>query len=539
MSAGASPGGAGSRHRPFDSLAAVEAASAPGDTIVVQRSDPAAGPLDGGIALKPRQRLLGAGRRVTSRRPRPRSPLITNTDPAQHDGDAVVLANRTTVRNLRIADAQRGAVYGNNVTGVRVIGNDVTGHNGSCAEGFHIPPFVAATNVPGVGLPISEGLVNGWAAIMVDADHRRGSIKIARNRVHDAHCGDGIDVRLSGDARYRATLKGNKIHRLEQGSSFESLLAIGLQTRDHARLRAELDANAQTELGNPSEPNTLVFGADTEGVFVNPVGPSKIDATITGNTYTNPTGLGGFSGNGMEMVSMGDGSVGRLVIRDSTFAGSPGDVLEQGGLGTNALLELKLVDVVVAESSGFGNTGVLPFNNADCLLAGSLGAGNTIRLTMRRTTLANCANNGLSIGSNVVNGSGATKSIEARIEDSEIRGNRGANVAVRNFTALEDLRLMIEDTVLRDNHGGGSGFANFEAEELGATASSAIDLGGGSLGSHGGNCITGSTPAAAAIGFAVSAEGNWWGSPGGPAPGSTLGAALDHEPFLDAPPRGC
>src|SRR4051812_48132409 len=56
--AGAPPGGTGTTAAPFATLAAVEAASAPGDTIVV---DPAAQALDGGIALKPGQRLEGGG----------------------------------------------------------------------------------------------------------------------------------------------------------------------------------------------------------------------------------------------------------------------------------------------------------------------------------------------------------------------------------------------------------------------------------------------------------------------------------------------
>lgn len=468
-------------------------------------------------------------------------PAITNRDLARLEGDAVRLADGATVRNIRIVDPLRGGIYGEDVGGVKVIGNDVSGHNGSCAEGFHIPAFVAPSNVPGAGLPISDGLINGWAAIMLDAARGRGRARISRNRVHDGHCGDGIDVRLSGDARYRVEIRRNRVQDLEEGSSHQSVLAIGLQTRDGSRLRANLVGNRQTRLGNPDDPNTLFAGADSEGIFVNPVGPSRLDVRVIRNVYVNPPGLGGFSANGMEMVSMGDGSVATMVIRDSTFTGSTGDLLEEGGLGTNADLSLRLVDVVVAESSGFGNTGVLPFNNGDCLLAGSLGAGNTIRLSLLRTTLTNCANNGLSVGSNAVNGSGPTRRIEVAVADSEITGNRGANLGVRNFTGLESLAIRVENTDLSGSHGAGSGFANFEAEELGTTAEARIDLGGGPLGSEGRNCIAGGSTAASAIGYAVSAERNWWGSANGARPGSILsvGGGLDYEPFLTAPPPSC
>jgi len=58
----ASPGeGRGTARAPFRRLGAVERASRPGDRIVVL---PTAGTLDGGLALKPRQRLRGAGMSV-------------------------------------------------------------------------------------------------------------------------------------------------------------------------------------------------------------------------------------------------------------------------------------------------------------------------------------------------------------------------------------------------------------------------------------------------------------------------------------------
>jgi hypothetical protein len=537
VSAAARAGGSGSRRRPLASLARVEAVSRAGDTILVLPGGPA---LDGGIALKPRQRLIGAGPRLVSKNPPARSARITNTTGRRYSGDAVRLADRVTVRNLDIEGAHRGAIYGLDVSGVKVEGNEVSAHNRSCAEGFLIPPFIAPTNVPGAGLPIAEGLDNGWAGIMIDARRRTGSVEIRRNLVRDSHCGDGIDLRLSGTAGYRAEITSNMVRHLQQGEELHSLLAIGLQTRDRSRLVARLDRNQQSDLGNPDDPNVLFAGADTEGIFVNPVGPSSIDVAVRRNTYTNARGLGGFSSNGMEMVSMGDGSRARMTIRDSSFSGSPGDILEEGGLGTNAQLDLTLENVVATRSVGFGNTGLLPFNNSDCLLAGSLGAGNVIRLTVRRSKLTSCANNGLSLGSNVVNGSGPTSSVQAEVSDSEISGNRGANLAIRNFTRLHGLAVKVERTNLSDSRGLGSGLANLSAEDLGATGSSVIDLGGGALGSRGDNCFAGGRLAADVVRYRVSAAGNWWGRPGGPGLGRTLVAGgLDTGAPLSAPAPAC
>src|SRR5688500_15949945 len=75
----------GTRQAPLTSRAAVEAASRPRDRIVVL---PGGGVLDGGIALKPRQGLVGAG---------PAPSRIANTDPSRLDGDAVRLADGVTV----------------------------------------------------------------------------------------------------------------------------------------------------------------------------------------------------------------------------------------------------------------------------------------------------------------------------------------------------------------------------------------------------------------------------------------------------------
>src|ERR687895_191056 len=55
--AGADDGGTGTRRAPFARLAEVEAAARRGDRIVVMSAPQAAGALDGGIRLKPRQRL--------------------------------------------------------------------------------------------------------------------------------------------------------------------------------------------------------------------------------------------------------------------------------------------------------------------------------------------------------------------------------------------------------------------------------------------------------------------------------------------------
>ena len=359
--------GTGSQDAPLGSLIDVEQRSVAGDRIVVL---PAVEPLDGGIRLKPRQVLVGRGALTSGTA---RQPWLTNTTD-RLDGDAVRLADGAEVRGLRITDSRRGAVYGADVTDVVVAGNNISGQNTTCVPGFLIPPFNAPTNIPGVGIPISTGLLNGWAAIQIDAEHRQDlTAVIAGNRIHDAECGDGIDVRLSGHATGSVVIRGNDVRLLRQGPDFQSVLAIGVQARDSADVRATISGNVQADLGNPDDLNLLVEGADSEGVFLNAAGPASLDAIVADNDYTNDQGIGGFSANGLEMVSMGSGARMNAVIRDSSFSGSPGDVIEHGALGTDAVMTMRLVRVVAERSTGVGNTFVLPFNNGDCVLAGSLG----------------------------------------------------------------------------------------------------------------------------------------------------------------------
>jgi hypothetical protein len=276
-------------------------------------------------------------------------------------------------------------------------------------------------------------------------------------------------------------------------------------------------------------------------VFVNGVGPSRLHATVTRNRYTNVRGLGGFSANGLEMVAMGAGSRVTTIVRDSHFSGSPGDVIEEGALGTDARLRMVLDNVVAEQSTGIGNTVLLPFNNGDCLLAGSLGARNSIELVVRDSVLRNCSNNGLSVGSNVVNGKGPTRLIDVDVDRTTITGNRGGNLGIRNFTALDTLRVKVQRSDLAGSRSLGSAIADLSAEDLGRTTTSVIDLGGGAFGSLGGNCLHGGLLAADVIRYAVSAQRSWWGQPGGPGPIRTLelGGTLDARKPLATAPAYC
>ena len=151
---------------------------------------------------------------------------------------------------------------------------------------------------------------------------------------------------------------------------------------------------------------------------------------------------------------------------------------------------------------------------------------------MRRSTLTDCANNGVTVGSSVANGTGPTTSVHATIEDSVITGNQGANLRVGNLSALGELSVRVARTDLSNAQAATSSPGNLVTEELGTTDSALIEITG--------SCLDGGPLAATLIGYPVSARGVWWGDPAGPAPGRVIGtSAVDAADPLAAPPPHC
>src|ERR1700689_1000810 len=89
VSASAQANGNGSQGTPFNSLASVESAAKPNDTIIVLPSPASPPPLNGGIALKPGQQLIGAGPSVLSATASDPAPRLTNTTGSSNSGDVV------------------------------------------------------------------------------------------------------------------------------------------------------------------------------------------------------------------------------------------------------------------------------------------------------------------------------------------------------------------------------------------------------------------------------------------------------------------
>jgi hypothetical protein len=534
--AGTTPRADGSRRHPFHRLARVERVSRPGDRIVVLAASARFAPLDGGIALKPRQVLLGAGPAVTGRARRS-YPRIENTQPSRHHGDAVELANGATVRNLVIGPAYRGGIYGVNVARATVRGNDVSGTNSSCTTGFLVQPFTLPTLAPGGGVPFSSGLPNGWAGIMVDVSRRRSSLRFIHNRVHDAGCADGIDIRGSGTARVSAVVTRNVATRLQQGAHQQSVLAIGMQTIGRSRLTARLSRNAESYIGSATAGDE--GNADSEGLFANAAGRSRLTARIDHNRFAH--GLGHLSANCLEVVSSSGGPSLDVTLSRSSCDHVVGDIIEAVNLSRDARMRLAVDHVRAAHSefvAGPGFHQVEPGDDGDCLFELGSGAHSTTVVSVRNSLLTDCVTDGLEVAGSVADGTGPVDRLSFDVRDSRITGNSLSNLRVATSSPISRLDGRIAHTDLSSSPGTPLILENVTTS--GGTRAR-LDFGGGALGSPGGNCIFGGQSVDVEDArFSASARRDWWGRAGGPAPGRVVaaGGSVASGAPLATRPRG-
>ncbi|MCU1641258.1 MAG: hypothetical protein JWN03_1533 [Nocardia sp.] len=537
VEAGAGPGGTGSIDAPFDSLAAVAASAGEGDTIVVQPAGANVPPLDGGIVLKPGQRLIGGGPAVQGAAPGADLPRLTNATTAGN-GDAVVLARGSEVRNLVITGALRGGIYGSDAADAVVDGNDVAATNQRCADGFLIGPFtlpptiaIGATAPP---LPDFITLNNGWAAIMTDFSTVTGDVRIENNTVHDTACGDGIDVRATGTSRMTAHVTGNALRNINLGLAKLSVLAIGVQSAGTAELTAALDGNSQTDIAAPAV-SPLNALADSEGLFINPLGQSRLRVTVTGNRFRN--GGGHFSANGLEYVTTSGTPDSEVAVTDSDFDTVTGDIIENYNLSSEGARQSLSLDRVRAHNSlfpGAALNSIVPTNLGTCLVTTNFGRTGQTHLSVANSDFSDCSADGIGLIAFTPEGpTPSTAALTFDIHDTSVTGSaaNGINIvnvgdtAVLQGTVARTTVTTAQQALLRANN------------RDGVIGTAAIDFGGGAQGSPGMNCLVGSTTQVDVSGLSLAAENNWWGFPGGP--DRPQNAADTGNPLPTAPRPGC
>jgi hypothetical protein len=545
-------GGTGTSSSPLNTLLAVHFLAGVGDTIHIQ---PSTVVLTGGISLLPGQKLIGDGPSVVT----PSAPLIpkgpqimvsagltsaptiTNTS-SYLSGDAVDMADNTVVQNIVIKGSLRGGIWAQDAHDIQIIGNDISGMNTSITPGFRVQPFCLEQYAAGVA-NCSAGLQDGFAGIQVDGLGGESNVLIRDNYVHNGTCGDGINVRAMNESNIFASVKGNYTTALVQCTGLNALNNFGVQVLGQGKLNADLDSNTVNNSGSA--------GADTENIFINPAEAGVMTVTINNHVYMN--GIGGASTNGVEFISGNGSPHTEVTITNSYFANNPGDMLEifnRGARGSYASMTLDNVVVQNTTISGglptYGNppgTAKSPDNTGECLGIGSVGADDVTILKMISSTFSGCGNNGIEVTNNhaaTENGTDGPQSVSLTILNSTISGSKYYNLWFNGVTPLTTLSVFVQNTNLSGSQSGVA--VAFDQQPTGGTKNYAIDLGGGSLGSNGKNCIFGGLIYnLEATNYNVSAQNNWWGQAGGPLagtvhetnPGFTINTGM---PLKSAPP---
>jgi len=537
---------------PFNNLAQVQAASNPGDTIIIVSVPTSVPPLDGGIALQAGQTLAGGNTagvpgvapcsNVLQASPTPpllatlpsfpvittlpttvptssglaSLPVITNTSATGNTGtgDAVELAANTTVMNLVIGGASpsqeiyRGGIYGLNVSGnVTITCNDVSWYNTSGTVGFIVQPFYLEQYTPGAANH-SNGINAGWAGIMIDSGTVRTNATISNNYVHNGVCGDGIDLRDvvpgTSAAFIQASLTGNYVAFLKQCSKVSTLEGIATQTEigTTGTVLAALINNVENSNGSA--------GANADSLFVNPAGNGPLTEKIANNLFLN--GIGGSSTNGLEYIIAAGTNTSLVSVVNSVFQVDPGDMLElfnrgNGGANAGTYASLILQNVVVQSTTisnglpayayppgGVGSTKLAssPDNTGECLGVASVGGGDVTVLEVINSSLTGCGNDGIEVTNNYATGDGPPtddpQTVVVDIINSRISGSHYYNLWINSISPLTNLNVKVQNSDLSRSTAGVG--AEFDSWFGYAISNSMIDLGGGPLNSTGNNCFS-------------------------------------------------
>jgi hypothetical protein len=265
VQAGATGDGTSVEH-PTGSLESIERRSAAGDSIFVLPSDAV---LDGGIALKAGQRLVGivkAGRK----------PVITNSDSTRHLGCGVLVANGSAVSNVRIEGTVASGIYGRNASGVRIDSVDVRGANRGQS-------FIEAT------FPTLPGRVPHGGMVFVHAD-ASAEVTVTSSTVTET-AGLGIASIASGLAHTRLTVRQTRV----EGGTRMGFYDVGIAT-----LVKDRTATTRLEISDAQVKGRL--SRSGRNVMIAASGGGRADARID-RIHSGATGQDGIVGAVMQSPS--------------------------------------------------------------------------------------------------------------------------------------------------------------------------------------------------------------------------------------------
>jgi len=425
VQAGAPAGGTGAQDSPFDSLADAEAASKAGDAIILL---PGTGALDGGIALKPGQKLLGRGGDG-------KMPQIININTPVQSGVMVRLSTNNEIAGIHFARMRNYAILGDgDFSGLKAHDNLFTGSAKS------VEPIYS------IHLEASGGEIR--------------DVVVANNTFRDGDDLGGVRVLQRGASKGAYRFEKNRFSNLG-GRAYH------IHSMEDARIDSQILDSAADNIG--------VGNRNSDSIIPYLMGRSRQTMLVKGYRYDNTRQVGNLSNTALE----------------SFLFGWPRE--DAANFCTACRLDLTIEDSVFANSVTDG----LQFTN--------YGDKSVVNVVVRNTKVVNPkpkqAMGAIGMTGQKERGRGSKNTI--LIENSDFIGSSAFGFSVKDESP--------ESTIV-------------------------IDLGGGALGSKGGNRIIAAAQGAVRADKlnVMTAKNNWWG---GSAPVIAGEGQVVSEPSLNTDPR--
>jgi hypothetical protein len=511
VKADASPGGDGTRNRPFATLAQVEKASQPGDTIRVL---PSTRPLADGIQLKDGQRLIGDGDSVTAphlagaKAPGGAArPTITNVGADRFHGDAIRLADNNVVENIHIDGASRAGIFGVNaaraelrgnlITNNMIQGNDLQRIEQLWPKGFII--HEAQTNHFG-GITL---LVCGPGASSYCTTHAperpaaapTGEIVVAGNVIRDSNV-EGIMLIADAGAAATFTVNDTVVRDLSQG------------------------------LPAPESLTPKVGIVRSRALTLITLNRSRVDLTVSRFHAENVAPPGRYAADGIVFLTGGDGPVVNAKISQFTMLNprmvgelANGDSIEISQRATNAVMNIDMSRLDLRD----------PASANIKILESATTKNTTYNLSVTDSVLSNVnPEGGLDAQIRLTNGGDGLKAFNLAVRNTRFSGLGGA-IGILNTGNVEAITVLMEGSSASDftqPPGAKPVAAVTWTHPADKTLGKAVlDLGGGPLGSRGRNRFVNNpgldvsvANASAGTTIQVDTSNNYWGG-GAPVPG--------------------
>lgn len=389
VQAGATGDGTNVEH-PTGSLESIERRSAAGDRIFVLPSDVA---LDGGIALKVGQRLVGLVRAG-------RKPIITNSDSTRHLGCGVLVANGSVVSNLRIERTVASGIYGRNASGVRIDSVDVRGANSGQS-------FIEAT------FPTLPGRVPHGGMVFVHTE-AAAEVEVTASTVIETS-GLGIASIASGLAHTRLSIRHTRVEGGTRMDFYDFGIAVLVKDRT-ATTRLEIsDAQVKGRLSRSGRNVAIVAS-----------GGGRADARID-RIHSGATGQDGIVGAVMQSPSEITIRISDSVVEDAGQMNVEGSLInlppEAGTRANAARVSIEIARTIIRHAGavpGFEDVAANVWMGGSQFIATGPPALGRYRLRITDSRIDSAGRAGLEFGNKRITAAGLT---EASAFDVAVRGN--------------------------------------------------------------------------------------------------------------------